>query len=142
MPTSYCHLSVHIIFSTKDRSNSLTREKKSELHQYIGGIINNIMGQSIVVGGTEDHVHILCLLPKEMSISNFVRSIKSNSSKWLHEKYHSPFAWQTGYAVFAVSKSNVESVRQYINNQEEHHKKETYIQEFEKYMKVHGFINT
>ncbi|HNX01873.1 MAG TPA: IS200/IS605 family transposase [Candidatus Cloacimonadota bacterium] len=141
MPTSYCHLATHIIFSTKERYRFITNEIKDDLQHYIGGIINNHHGQSIIVGGTNDHVHILCLLPKEMSIAEFVRSIKSNSSKWAHEKYRVEFAWQTGYAAFAVSKSNVESVRNYVLNQEEHHKKESFQVEFDKFMKAHGYTN-
>lgn len=141
MPTSYCHLTVHIIFSTKERYRFITNEIKDALQHYIGGIINNHNGQSIIIGGTDDHAHILCLMPKEMSIADFVRSIKSNSSKWIHDKYHADFSWQTGYAAFAVSKSNVEAVRNYILNQEEHHKKESFQVEFDKFMKAHGYEN-
>jgi putative transposase len=139
MATSLGFVCIHIIFSTKDRLNLIKHEYLHEIHLYVLGIINNIHGQSISINGTENHIHILCMMPKDICLSEFVRTIKSNSSKWYHDKFSRNFAWQTGYAAFSVSKSMLPSVKNYIQNQEEHHKKVSYEDEFNKYMKIHGF---
>ena len=140
MPTSYCHLATHIIFSTKDRYKFLMDSKHLKMNQYIAGIIKNVKGTSIIVNGGQDHVHILCLLPKEMHIAEFVRTIKSNSSKWFSDKHHPKFSWQSGYAAFSVSKSNLSAVETYIKNQEEHNKQVSFGEEFKHYLEKHGFV--
>ncbi|MBM4399363.1 MAG: IS200/IS605 family transposase [Candidatus Cloacimonetes bacterium] len=140
MPTSYCHLATHIIFSTKDRYKFLTDQKKTYMHQYITGIITNINGFPIEINGIDDHIHILCLLPKEESISRFVQVIKSNSSKWFRQKHHPKFSWQIGYAAFGVSKSNIDKVAEYIKQQEEHHRKNSFQEEYKSFIEKHGFV--
>jgi putative transposase len=139
MPSSYCYLATHIIFSTDQRAYHLNDIKQKEMYTYMAGIIINIKGKPILINGTEDHIHILCLLPKEMCISDFIRNIKAFSSKWYNEKYHSNFHWQTGYAAYAVSKSNMNAVEQYIQNQKEHHRVHTFQEEYDKFLKMHGF---
>jgi len=140
MPTSYNHLAVHIVFSTKKRYKFLTGDKRTEMHKYIGGIIKNIKGHPILINGVDDHVHILCIMPKEMSLAQFVQTIKSNSSKWFGQMHHDKFAWQTGYGAFAVSKSVMPSVEEYIRNQEQHHQGQSFEDEFKKMVELHGFI--
>ena len=103
-----------------------------DIHAYIEGIIRSVHGIPIETNGTKNHVHILCYLPKNMGVSDFVRTIKSNSSKWFHDKCKHMY-WQTGYAVFGVSPTNIEIIRQYIKNQKEHHKRIPYQDEIRQY---------
>ncbi len=140
MPESYCHIATHIVFSTKDRYPFLTGSKRTETHLYIGGIIKNLQGHPIIINGVEDHIHILCLLPKETSIAKFVQTIKSNSSKWFSQTHINKFAWQQGYAAFSVSKSSISEVETYIKNQELHHKRISFVDEFKQYVEKHGFV--
>ncbi len=139
MPHSYFHVAAHIIFTTKNRNPWLNQEVRTRLFEYITGIIRNVQGKVIQMNGTEDHVHILALLPKDMGISDFIRTIKANSSKWMHETYEGEFHWQIGYGIFSVSKSNIPQVKEYIQNQEEHHKKIDYQEEFNKFLIAHGY---
>lgn len=129
MPSSFCQIAVHIIFATKLHRRILT----DEIHAYIHGIISNIQGIPIRIDGTEDHIHILAFLPKDMSISDFVRSIKANSSRWFKAK-NRDMEWQTGYAAFSVSKTNIAVIDTYIKNQKEHHRKMTFREEMQKYL--------
>lgn len=140
MPISFNHLAVHIVFSTKNRHKFLKGDKRTEMYKYIGGIIKNTKGNPITVNGTEDHIHILCIMPKELSLAEFVRTIKSNSSKWFRENHMDKFAWQKGYGAFAVSKSVMTSVEEYIKNQEHHHQKQSSEEEFKKMVELHGFV--
>ena len=116
---------IHIVFSTKNRENTMKKEDLIEIFSYIAGIIKNSECNSICVGGTTNHIHILCTLNKNLALSKLVATIKANSSKWLHQKdcYYRAFAWQDGYGAFSVSQSIIEKTTEYIKAQEEHHKK-------------------
>ena len=118
---------IHIVFSTKNRENTMRKEDLAEIFSYIAGIIKNCECCSISVGGTTNHIHILCTLNKNLALSKLIAIIKANSSKWLHQKdsYYRAFSWQNGYGAFSVSQSQIEKTREYINKQEEHHKKTT-----------------
>ncbi len=105
-----------------------------DICRYINGIIENISGKLLAAGGDEDHVHILFALPKDKSLIDCVRTIKSNSSRWFRENYNAEFEWQKGYAAFSVSRSNVYVVSRYIRNQQEHHRQMTLQEECEKYL--------
>jgi len=131
MPSTYTNLLYHIVFNTKERRPFITPELQNELHPYIGGIIRDCGGTPIEIGGVADHVHILAKLPASLAISDALRLIKSNSSKWVGERpdLARTFAWQTGCAAFTVSKSQVETIREYIQNQEKHHQRQTFKQE-------------
>ena len=129
MPSSLCQVAVHIIFATKLHRPIIT----DEIHGYIHGIITNDKGIPLKINGTADHVHILAYLPKDMSIADFVRSIKANSSKWFKDK-NPLMEWQTGYAAFGVSKTNLAAVGHYIANQKEHHRKLSFREEMQKYL--------
>ena len=107
------------------------------MYAYLAGIINNIGGLSIKINGIDDHVHILCLLPKDLSIGEFMAKIKANSSKWFRQTHCPDFGWQDGYAAFSVSKSNLVTVENYIINQEEHHLHTTSSAEFDELLKKH-----
>ena len=131
MPSTYTNLLYHIVFSTKDRRPFINAKLREELHPYIGGIILDAGGKPIEIGGIADHVHILAKLPATLALSDALRLIKSNSSKWAGERSDlvRMFAWQTGYAAFTVSKSQARNVREYIQNQERHHRRKTFKQE-------------
>ena len=131
MAGTYTNLLYHIVFSTKNRQESITPELEEELYQYIGGIIRGIEGICLEINGMADHIHILVKLPPKIAISNALRDIKANSSKWLNEtKANMPrFSWQDGYSAFTVSKSQVEAVRHYIRNQKQHHQQSDFKSE-------------
>ena len=133
-------LLTHLIFSTKNRFPHLDRDLARECHAYLGGIIENCGGKPIVIGGYTDHVHLLFDLPATHSIADFVRLVKSNSSKWIHEKWpqRSKFRWQKGYSAFAVSRSARDRVISYIQRQEQHHRRMTYQEEVRRFLRQHG----
>jgi REP element-mobilizing transposase RayT len=128
---TYTTLYYHIVFSTKSRQPLINVEFEDRLHQYIAGIIRGVEGTSIEINGTADHVHILTILPPKIALSDALRDIKANSSKWVHETHRDlhEFAWQDGFAAFTVSRSQVEPVRQYIRDQKIHHRQSDYKQE-------------
>jgi REP element-mobilizing transposase RayT len=120
---TYTKLYYHIVFSTKNRGRFITDAIEDELHKYISGIVRGLGGSCIEINGAADHVHILAILPPKIAVSDALRDIKANSSKWVHDKWteRRTFGWQDGFAAFTVSKSQVEPVRQYIRDQKGHH---------------------
>ena len=133
MPQSLAKILVHTVFSTKDRRPFL-RDKplREELHRYLGGILTNLDGQPIIIGGVADHVHILSSLARTGTAAEMVKEVKRGSSLWL--KTQSPdlhdFAWQNGYGIFSIGFSQVELLRNYIAGQEEHHRTISFQDEF------------
>ena len=133
MPQSLSAVYIHLVFSTKDRRPFL-REKslREELHCYLGGILANHECQPLIIGGVDDHVHLLSTLARTCQASEMVKEVKRGSSLWLKTK--SPdlhdFAWQNGYGIFSIGFSQIESVRNYIAGQEEHHRKVSFQDEF------------
>ncbi len=141
MPQSLVQVYLHIVFSTKDRRPFLhDKDLRDRTHAYLAGICDNHGCRSLRVGGVEDHVHILCRLAKTMSPSRLLQEIKRDSSKWV--KQQSPtlhdFYWQSGYGAFSVSPSEVDELVGYIKNQEEHHKQETFQDEFRRLCREYG----
>jgi putative transposase len=130
MSHTYTNLITHNVFSTKDRTKWINDEIKTELHAYLGGLVKELKGKPIKVGGIKDHVHVLASLPPTVSTSDAMRFIKANSSKWVSEKFNKPFEWQKGYGAFSVSRSGLEAVADYIEDQVEHHKKFDFRSEF------------
>ncbi len=128
---------IHLVFSTKNRKPLISKEIQDDLFSYLGGICKNLECNPIQVGGYRDHIHILCLLSKKIALMNLVEKIKSNSSKWMKTKgeQFTDFYWQNGYGVFSVNPTEIEIVQQYILNQEEHHKKISFQDEFLKFLK-------
>ena len=131
---SYPNVLVHAIFSTKQRRNSIPSEKLQHLWRYFGGIARNHDIPLIRAGGTRNHVHLLFPLPATKALSDVIGILKASSSKWLSPK----FEWQVGYGAFGVSASNREKVIAYIDNQEKHHKKRTFEEEFLAFLKSGG----
>jgi len=126
---------LHLIFSTQGRRPSIALRFRHDLFAYLGGITREMRGTALMVNGTADHVHLLVRVRPAQSAAEIVRVIKANSTKWVRAKWRSDFAWQTGYGVFSVSESNVEAVKKYIAEQEEHHKKLTFQEEFLGFLK-------
>jgi putative transposase len=140
MPQSFVCLNCHIVFSTKNRVPLIHRDLAPRLYAYVGGIVDNIGGRLVAAGGMADHVHWAVSLGKTMSTADTVRTIKSNSSAWIHDTFPrmDKFAWQTGYGAFAVSYSNLDEVKRYIADQEEHHRVRTFQEEFIALLKKHN----
>lgn len=123
---------IHLIFSTKYRENIIHETIEPALYGYIKGTCENKRSPVLVINGMPDHIHILLKQSKNISISELVREIKQQSSKWMktHDTGHPDFYWQTGYAAFSVSPQNIDKVFNYILNQKEHHKKESFKEEY------------
>ncbi|MBQ3217419.1 MAG: transposase [Akkermansia sp.] len=140
MGNSLCKIYVHLIFHTKSGACVVDEIHLSRVFQYIGGVIRSLSGCALAVGGRPDHIHILTSLPVSKSAADFVRDIKSNTSKWIKglDKKYKDFSWQEGYAAFSVSESNKEKVISYITNQKEHHKIHTSQEEIRMFMMKHG----
>ena len=126
---------LHLIFSTKGRRAFISNEIRPDLFAYLGGIIREMRGTALIINGMADHVHMLVRIRPVHSTAEVVRVVKANSCRWVHEKWKTKFAWQTGYGAFSVSESNVAAVSRYIATQEEHHKKRTFQQEYVAFLK-------
>ncbi len=132
MPQSFTSLHLHIVFSAKRRRKTITADLQPRLFEYLGGILRAEGCVLLAAGGMPDHVHLLISLNKQLAVSELLRTIKANSSKWVHETFpeQRDFAWQSGYGAFAVSVSNLDSVKHYIAHQAEHHRTKTFQEEF------------
>jgi REP element-mobilizing transposase RayT len=138
MPQSLAKILVHTVFSTKERRPFL-RDKslREKLHRYLGGILANLDCQPIIVGGVEDHIHILSALSRTREAVEMVKEVKRGSSLWIKTKGPDlqDFAWQNGYGIFSIGFSQIASVRDYIAQQEEHHRKVSFQDEFRQLLK-------
>jgi len=140
MPGTYSQLLLHIVFSTKRRERWITPEVADRLYPYIGGIVRAEKGVLYDIGGVEDHVHLYLRWRPDAAVSDLMRTVKSRSSKWMHGTFPElgAFAWQEGYSVFSVSKSQEEAVKSYIANQSRHHSKEDFNSELLRLLRAHG----
>ena len=143
MASSLMKIYIHLTFHVKRNgfSHTIRECDLPELFRYIDGIIANVGGKPIQIGGIETHVHILAVLPKRMTIPDFVRTIKANSSRWiktLDKVHYVDFSWQDGYGAFSISPSGVEDTRQYIINQKQHHQNESYEDEYIRILKAYN----
>ena len=131
MSGTYTNLLYHLVFSTKQRIPLITTALQEELYRYMGGIIRGQGGTLLEIGGMPDHVHLLAKFSPKKAVSDMLKDIKANSSKWVNEEKTSlrKFGWQEGYAAFTVSESQVTQVVKYIRNQEEHHRKRNFKSE-------------
>jgi putative transposase len=129
----------HRIWSTKSRENWLDKEIQSRLYPYLRGIIRNQKGSLLEAGGMPDHIHLLLKLDNLDRYSEFLRDIKANSSRWIHKNFPAliEFAWQEGYGSYTVSYSALEKAREYIKNQERHHKNMTSEEEYRRLLNLH-----
>jgi len=130
MASTYLSVYLHLIFAVKDRGPMIADAWRTRLHQYLGGAVNNQGGQSLAAGGTTDHVHLLVELRATRALADFMREVKRGSSKWIHEEIRlKNLAWQEGYAAFSVGASSLDEVRRYVENQEEHHRRRSSLEE-------------
>lgn len=132
MANTYTQLYTHVVFAVKGRANLISPKWKEELYKYITGIVTNKSQKMMIINGMPDHVHILIGLKPDCNLSDLVRDIKANSSKWINEKkwVTGKFEWQNGFGAFSVSSSLIQTVVNYIQNQEEHHRQKTFREEY------------
>jgi putative transposase len=140
MSHTFSHLLYHLVFSTQYRMNLIVPEFRDELHPHMEGIVRNEGGSVLAIGGMPDHVHLLVRLKPSVCLSDMLRSIKANSSRWVHERADLPreFAWQEGYGAFTVSQSSAASVARYILTQEKHHRRRSFEEEWVTLLQRHG----
>ncbi len=140
MSQSLVKIYTHIVFSTKHRENILGPDIYGELYSYLGGICNNLECSIIKIGGYSDHIHILCLFSKKITVIKLIEELKKNSSKWIKTKgvKYQNFHWQDGYGAFSVNPSEINIVIKYIENQSEHHKKSNYQHEYRAFLKKYN----
>ena len=137
MPHTYSQNYLHVVFSTKERRKLITKEFQPKLWSYMAGIGRNNDFLVLANGGMEDHAHLLIQLPATLTLAKAVQLLKGSSSKWANE-HGREFSWQEGYGAFGVSKSNINAVIKYITNQEKHHRKITFEEEFIAFLEKHG----
>jgi len=139
MARTYTQLLNHIVFSTKDRLPQITPDLRSRLFPYMGGIVRNLEAVALSINGVADHVHLLVSMRPTIAPSDFMETLKTNSSKWVHETFpeHAAFRWQLGYSAFSVSSSQKPAVLDYIAGQEEHHRKVSFQDELIAFLKRH-----
>ena len=141
MPQSLAQIYLHLVFSTKDRRQFLQdSDIRNEMQHYLGGICNGLDCPILRVGGVADHAHLLCRLGRSIAIADLIRELKRESSKWIKTKSPSlaDFHWQNGYGAFSISPGHVEQLIAYIVNQEEHHKRESFQEEYLRLLARYG----
>ena len=141
MPRSFSDVTVHFVFSTKDRQPFLNEKAlRLKVHNYLGGISNQLGCQPLIIGGVSDYVHVLCRLGKSVSQSDYVKELKRVSSLWIKERQPSlsDFSWQGGYGAFSVDGRSLDAVWKYIENQERHHNAVSFQDEFREFLSEHG----
>ena len=137
MSGTFSQIYIQVVFAVKGRDNCIDKLWKDELHKYIAGIVKAKGQKSIIVNGMPDHIHAFIGLKPSMAISDLVRDMKNNSSNFINEKkfVKGKFSWQEGYGSFSYSHSHIQDVYNYILNQEEHHKKKTFKEEYIEFLK-------
>lgn len=140
MPNTYTQIHIHAVFAVKYRLSIISKEWNIELYKYITGIIQKNDHKMLIINGVQDHIHILFGMRPSQSLSDLMQDVKASSSKWINEKgfVQSRFEWQSGYAAFSLSKSQISGVIKYIENQEEDHKKQTFIEEYVEFLNHFG----
>jgi putative transposase len=140
MPQSLSNVIVHIIFSTKNREPWLDSAIRSRMHSYLATICRDLDAEILCVGGVADHVHIVTTLPRTVSQAQLIEGIKKPSSKWIKtlDARYRGFSWQRGYAAFSVSESQLKTVVQYAQRQEEHHRNRTFQEEYRELLRLHA----
>ena len=139
MANTYTKLYFHIVFAVKGRQNHISTKWKDELYMYISGIITHKDQKLMIINGMPNHIHLLIGTKPDCNLSDLIRDIKANSSKWLNEKrlINGKFEWQTGFGAFTVGASQLPRIVNYIKNQEEHHKGKTFKEEYVAFLKAY-----
>jgi putative transposase len=140
MPQSLSKVIIHIIFSTKNREPWLDSTLRPRMHAYLATICRDLGGEALSVGGVSDHVHIVTTLPRTLSQAELIERIKKPSSKWIKalKTRYRVFFWRRGYGAVSVSPSQVEAVLQYVQKQEQHHRTQTFQDEYRELLRRHG----
>jgi putative transposase len=140
MAHTFTSLLTHVVFSTSERRPFLSKAMCPHAYSYLGGILKQMRAVPIAIGGTSDHLHLLMRLPADLALADCLRVVKTNSSRWIKERWPERrlFAWQGGYGAFTVSESNRAAVIQYIQDQEIHHQRISFQDEFLALLKKHG----
>ncbi len=139
MSQSLCKIYLHVIFHVKTTSPNVEDEDLGRLHAYIGKLVNTTGCQVLCVGGTGNHIHALVMISRTETVWHLVEEIKRNSSRWIKaiSPRYKDFAWQGGYGVFSISQSQVDTLIRYINNQAEHHKKQSFDDEYKTFLRLY-----
>jgi len=142
MSQSLSKLYVHIVFHTKNNMIKIRKEDRKELYAYMGAIIKDNQSIPIIINGVEDHVHVLCVMSKNIALSKLVEEIKRHSSRWIKTlgSHYKKFAWQGGYGGFSVSPSLHDRTKEYIKNQESKHKKSSFKEEYIESLNEYGVV--
>lgn len=140
MGQSLSKLYVHIVFHIQNSHVPIRKEDRNDLYAYMGSIIKDNNSIPILINGTEDHVHVLCVMSKNIALAKLNEEIKRHSSRWIKTRnpYYKQFSWQGGYSGFSVSQSLHDKAKEYIKNQEEHHKKMTFKEELIAFLNEYG----
>ena len=138
MAHTFTNLVYHIVFSTQGRLPLISNEKRTELHAYLISLFKEKGGKVLIINSMPDHVHILVLLPPTVSLSDVMKFVKANSSRWMKQRFGKPFAWQKGFGAFCVARSGVDAVAKYIREQEAHHRKFDFEIEFVSLLEKNG----
>jgi putative transposase len=138
MGSTFSSLHHHIVIATKNRRPLIKPDWRPQLHQYLGGAIRGLGAVPQIAGGVEDHVHLLIGLTTSTAPADLVRELKKASSGWASKHHDSTFSWQEGYGIFSVSWSHCGLVRKYIANQEEHHRRVDFLEEYKRLLKRNG----
>jgi putative transposase len=140
MSQSFVQFYSHIVFHTKNNKDLILTDIEDELYSYFGGILKNLKSIPLSIGGTTNHIHILCTLPKTMSLADLTEEIKKSSSKWIKTKgkRFESFYWQDGYGGFSVSHFHIEVIKNYIANQKKHHMTISHLEEYKKLLDENG----
>ena len=140
MSGTFSQIYIQIVFAVKGRQNLISKSWKDDLQKYISGIITNKEQKSIIVNGVSDHIHAFVGLRPSMAVSDLVREIKNNSTNFVNDKnlVKGKFSWQEGYGAFSYSHSQINNVYNYILNQEKHHMKKTFREEYAEFLKKFG----
>jgi REP element-mobilizing transposase RayT len=139
MANTYTQIFIHNVFTVQNRLSLIMPEWEEQLYKYITGIIQNNGHKMIIINGMPDHVHIFFGLNPVQSLSNLMQDIKGDSSRWINNNklVKGRFSWQEGYGAFSYSKSQVPNVIEYIRKQKEHHRKRTFLEEYEEFLKLY-----
>jgi len=140
MPQSLSSILVHLIFSTKDREPFITPAIEIELHPYMAQIFRTMKSPTLAINSVPDHVHVLFVLSRVITVADLLEEVKTETSKWIKTKGSAfrNFHWQRGYGAFSIGESQVEDVKRYINRQKEHHRQVTFQEEYREFLRVYG----
>ena len=139
MANTYTQLYFHIVFAVKGRNNLISAEWKDELYKYISSMVAKYDHKVLQINGMPDHVHLLMGFRPTQALSELMKELKEDSSKWINTRgfVNGKFSWQAGYGAFSYSKDQVPRVIRYIQNQEDHHKRQSFLAEYEELLKIH-----